>query len=65
MIDRKLLKVINFILLIIRNLNIFYFETTSTNNTNFLCPNRDGEAKRAGTPKWIRKVTLNVSFFSK
>ncbi len=30
MIDRKLLKAINFILLIIRNLNIFYFETTST-----------------------------------
>jgi len=29
MIDRKLLKVINFILLIIRILNIFYFETAS------------------------------------
>ncbi len=30
MIDRKLLKVINFILLIIRILNVFYFETAST-----------------------------------
>lgn len=29
MIDRKLLKVINFILLIIRILNVFYFETAS------------------------------------
>ncbi len=29
MIDRKLLKVINFILLIIKILNVFYFETAS------------------------------------